>query len=83
MISNNFYYVTGDSTISLKNCYYLNSIINEKVEINDDSISFARNDNQVIENLNKYVEEHKNDYGVELYKWKLDSNGLPTFKTND
>ena len=38
------------------------------------------NDEEVLNNLNQYVNTHKNDYEVELYNWTLDSNGLPTFE---
>ena len=79
----NFYYASGEATVGLENAYYLDEIINEKVTVNEGSISFSRNEEAVLNNLNKYVEEHKNDYideGITLYSWEFDSNGLPTFK---
>ena len=79
----NFYYVWEGATVKLEGCYYLDEIINEKVIVNEDSIEFSRNDPKVLDNLNKYVNDHKNDYieeGIELYNWEIDSNGLPTFK---
>ena len=81
--SQNFYYVWGGATVKLEYCYYLDEIINEKVTVNEDSIEFSKNDQTVLNNLNKYVNEHKNDYiseGIELYNWEFDSNGLPKFK---
>lgn len=48
--------------------------------VNENFIVFSEGDESVINKLNTYVEEHKNDYAVELYTWKLDSNGLPTFE---
>ena len=79
----NFYYAYGGATVELENAYYLDEIINEKVTVNEGSISFLRDEETVLNNLNKYVEEHKNDYideGITLYSWEFDSNGLPTFK---
>ena len=81
--SQNFYYAWGGATVKLEYCYYLDEIINEKVTVNEDSIEFSKNDQTVLNNLNKYVNEHKNDYiseGIELYNWEFDSNGLPKFK---
>lgn len=81
--SNNFYGASGGATVKLEGCYYLDEIINEKVKANEGSIAFSRNEQTILDNLNKYVNEHKNDYideGIELYNWKFDSNGLPTFK---
>ena len=80
--SYNFYYVWGGATVSLDSCYYLDTIINENVVANENSIAFSKGDKTIIDKLNTYVEAHKNDYkdkGVTLYNWKLDSNGLPTF----
>ena len=79
----NFYNVSGGATVGLKNAYYLDEIINEKVTVNEGSILFSRNEETVLNNLNKYAEEHKNDYideGITLYSWEFDSKGLPTFK---
>ena len=79
-IGRNFYYAWDATPFELQNCYYLDSIINEKVIANENSIAFSKGDESVINKLNTYVKEHKNDYAVELYTWKLDSNGLPTFE---
>ncbi len=77
--SHNFYGTSGGATVSLDSCYYLDTIVNENVIANENSIAFSKGDETVIDKLNTYVESHKNDYEVELYRWKLDSNGLPTF----
>ncbi len=77
--SQNFYYVWGGATVNLEGCYYLDTIVNENVIANENSIAFSKGDETVIDKLNTYVESHKNDYEVELYRWKLDANGLPTF----
>ena len=79
-IGRNFYYAWDATPFELQNCYYLDSIINEKVIANENSIAFSKGDESVINKLNTYVKEHKNDYAIELYTWKLDSNGLPTFE---
>ena len=76
----NFYYAWNATPVELQNCYYLDSIINEKVIANENSIAFSKGDETIINKLNTYVEAHKNNYAVELYGWKLDSNGLPTFE---
>ena len=79
----NFYSVWGGATVSLDNCYYLDTIINENVVANENSIAFSKGDKSIIDKLNTYVEAHKNDYkdkGITLYNWKLDANGLPTFE---
>ena len=76
----NFYYAWNATPVELQNCYYLDSIINEKVIANENSIAFSKGDETIINKLNTYVEAHKNNYAVELYRWKLDSNGLPTFE---
>ena len=76
----NFYYAWDATPFELQNCYYLDSIINEKVIANENSIAFSKGDESVINKLNTYAKEHKNDYAIELYTWKLDSNGLPTFE---
>ncbi len=81
--SYNFYYVWGGATVNLDSCYYLDTIINENVVANENSIEFSKGDKTIIDKLNTYVEAHKNDYkdkGVTLYNWKLDSNGLPAFE---
>ena len=75
--------MSGGATVSLDSCYYLDTIINENVVANENSIAFSKGDKSTIDKLNTYVEAHKNDYkdkGVTLYNWKLDSNGLPTFE---
>ena len=77
---NTFYYAWGGATVGLENAYYLNSIVTDKTIINENSIEFTMNDEEVLNNLNQYVNTHKNDYEVELYNWTLDSNGLPTFE---
>lgn len=76
----NFYSVWGGASVNLENCYYLDSIINEKVIANENSLSFFRGDTSIIDKLNEYVNEHKYDYAVELYAWELNDEGLPTFK---
>lgn len=76
----NFYSVWGGASVNLENCYYLDSIINEKVIANENSLSFFRGDTSIIDKLNQYVNEHKYDYAVELYAWELNDEGLPTFK---
>ena len=79
----NFYCVWGGATVNLDSCYYLDTIINENVVANENSIAFSKGDKSIIDKLNAYVEAHKNDYkdkGVTLYNWKLDANGLPTFE---
>ena len=75
-----FYFAYGGATVGLENAYYLNSIITDKTIINENSMEFTMNDEEVLNNLNQYVNTHKNDYEVELYNWTLDSNGLPTFE---
>ncbi len=80
--TNNFYNAYGGATVNLSNCYYLDTIINDNVTINEDSIAFSKGDTSIIDKLNEYVEEHKYDYAVELYTWELDEDGLPTFVTN-
>ena len=77
--SQNFYGVNGGATVELENCYYLDTNVNENVIINENSIAFHKGDKNIIDKLNTYVEEHKNDYTVELYTWKLNSDGLPVF----
>ena len=76
----NFYYAWGGATVELENCYYLDTIISGNVIANESSIAFSKNDNGIIENLNKYVEAHKNSYAVELYRWKLGEDGYPIFE---
>ena len=78
--SQNFYNVNGGAIVNLENCYYLDSIINENVIANEKSIAFSRGDTNIIDKLNEYVNAHKYDYAVELYRWNLDSNGLPIFE---
>ncbi len=81
--SYNFYYVWGGAAVSLDSCYYLDTIVNENVIANENSIAFSKGDKSIIDKLNTYVEAHRNDYidkGITLYNWKLDSNGLPTFE---
>ncbi len=78
--SQNFYFLNGGATVDLENCYYLDNIINEKVIANENSIAFSKGDTSIIDKLNEYANTHKYDYAVELYRWKLDSNGLPTFE---
>ena len=75
-----FYFAYGGATVGLENAYYLNSIVTDKTIINENSMEFTMNDEEVLNNLNQYVNTHKNDYEVELYNWTLDSNGLPTFE---
>ena len=58
----------------------MDSIVNENVIANEKSIVFSRGDTSIIDKLNEYVNAHKYDYAVELYSWKLDSDGLPTFE---
>ena len=76
----NFCYAYGGATVNLESCYYLDSIVNDKVLANENSIAFAKGDTSIVDQLNKYVNTHQNDYAVKLYTWKLDSNGLPTFE---
>ena len=78
--SQNFYYAWGGATVDLESCYYLDSIINENVTVNEKSISFSKSDESIIENLNTYVKNNKNNYAVELYSWELDEEGIPRFK---
>ena len=78
--SQNFYTSVTGGMAQLNNCYYLDEITDKKMGINEGSMEFSRNMETVITNLNTYVEAHKNNYAVELYRWKLDSNGLPTFE---
>ena len=83
LTAGNFYYASGEAIVGLQNCYYLDTIVNEKVIANENSIAFSKGDESVINKLNTYVEAHKNDYidkGITLYNWKLDANGLPTFE---
>lgn len=45
---------------------------NKNVTENEGGIKFERNEAEdVLNKLNKYVEEHKNDYQVPLKEWKL------------
>lgn len=78
--SQNFYTSISGGMAQLNNCYYLDEIADKKMGVNEGSIEFSRNMETVITNLNTYAEEHKNDYAVELYTWKMDPNGLPTFE---
>ena len=75
----NLHTTVGGATVNLNNCYYLDTIINDNVTINENSIAFSKGDTSIIDKLNEYVEEHKYDYAVELYTWELDEDGLPTF----
>ncbi len=77
---NTFYSVKGGATVELENAYYLDTIVTDNTTINENSIEFSKNSQEVLNTLNQYVKEHKNDYEVELYSWKFDSEGLPTFE---
>ena len=74
------YYDNQGDTVQIENCYYLNSIEPDKTIINENSIEFTRNDEEVLNSLNEYVNAHKNDNEVELCNWIFDSNGLLTFE---
>ena len=70
----NFYFVSGGATVDLTNCFYPSSMTknNSNVEVNEGSISFdASNVQEVVNTLNAYVKEHKNDYEVPLKEWKI------------
>lgn len=72
---NNFYYVTGGAEVNLENCFYPASIAteNSKLTINEGSTAIDENNvNEVLNQLNEYVKEHKNDYEVPLKEWKLE-----------
>ncbi len=71
---NNFYYAYGGATVDLTNCFYPSSMTknNSNVEVNEGSISFDdSNVQEVVNTLNAYVKEHKNDYEVPLKEWKI------------
>lgn len=72
---NNFYYVWGGAQVNLENCFYPASIAteNSKLTINEGSIAIDENNvKEVLDQLNEYVKEHKNDYEVPLKEWKLE-----------
>ena len=73
---NNFYKAYGGSVVSLENCFYPKSMVanNDKAVINEGSIAFDDSTVQeVVNTLNKYVKEHKNDYEVPLKEWKIET----------
>lgn len=73
---NNFYYAWGGAEVNLENCFYPASMVekNDKITVNEGSIAIDKNNVQdVLEQLNTYVEEHKNDYEVPLKEWKLET----------
>ena len=73
---NNFYKAYGGSVVSLENCFYPKSMVanNDKAVINAGSIAFDDSTVQeVVNTLNKYVKEHKNDYEVPLKEWKIET----------
>lgn len=46
---------------------------NDKVTVNEGSIAFDdSNIQEVVNTLNSYSKEHKNDYEVPLKEWKLE-----------
>lgn len=75
----------SQSTVNFDNCYYAKSIIEHDdtilinegpTEISDDNVQ------KVLENLNTYVEEHKNDYEVPLVNWVIGDEGYPVLDLN-
>lgn len=71
----NFYYTYTDTVNNLENCFYPASIAaeNSKLTINEGSIAIDENNvKEVLDQLNEYVKEHKNDYEVPLKEWKLE-----------
>ncbi|MGN1271263.1 MAG: hypothetical protein ACI4UX_04780, partial [Clostridia bacterium] len=72
---NNFYYVWGGAEVKLENCFYPASMTkeNSKITVNEGSTSFDEsNVEEILNQLNTYVKEHKNDYEVPLKEWKLE-----------
>ena len=70
----NFYYTWTNTINDLTNCFYPSSMTknNSNVELNEGSISFDdSNVQEVVNTLNAYVKEHKNDYEVPLKEWKI------------
>ena len=78
-------YDNGDSTtLDLDNCYYLQDILGNCEYINANEGTTALTDTnvqEVLDSLNNYVEEHKNDYyedyGITLVNWVIGENGYP------
>ena len=73
---NNFYYAYGGSVVGLENCFYPASMTasNDKVTVNEGSVAFDDSTVQeVVNTLNAYVKEHKNDYEVPLKEWKIET----------
>lgn len=76
------YQTWGGATIGLENCYYSNEMVDEikKVYANSDAQGISKNNNEILEKLNYYVEQHKNEYQVPLYNWKMGEGGYPVLE---
>ena len=72
--------LTGNASVNYDNCYYLKKIIeqNEGIGLPEGTNEIAEeNAEEVLQSLNAYVEEHKNDYEVPLVNWIMGPDGYP------
>ena len=83
-LSYTFVYNGGLKTLDFTNCYYLQDIVDNCKYINANEGTTALTDTnvqEVLDSLNNYVEEHKNDYyedyGITLVNWVIGENGYP------
>ena len=70
----------SDAEVIFNNCYYSRKIVehDETITINEGTIEMSDdNVQEVLESLNTYVEEHKNDYEVPLLNWVIGDEGYP------
>ena len=70
----------NNTSVNYTNCYYSKKIIeqNEEIGIPEGPNEFTEeNVEEVLQSLNTYVEEHKNDYEVPLVNWIMGPEGYP------
>ena len=74
-----FYYSWGGATVELDHCYYLGTIVNgtDNIYVNEGASGFLENSEEILEQLNNYVEEHKSEYDIPLKAWKIGENLYP------
>ena len=69
-----------NGSINYTNCYYAKKIIeqNEGIGLPEETNEITEeNAEEVLQSLNTYVEEHKNDYEVPLVNWIMGPDGYP------
>ena len=67
-------------SVNYTNCYYTKKIIeqNAAIDIPEGTNEITEeNAEEVLQSLNTYVEEHKNDYEVPLVNWIMGPEGYP------